>query len=58
MTDVIGIIKLILFIVRHPIGTYKFVKGMSVFRRSLALDVFGNVTPLHRRRSLTLEVGK
>lgn len=50
MTNVIGIFKLILFAIRHPIGTYKFIKDVDVLIRVLALDVFGSVVPLYQRK--------
>lgn len=52
MTDIIGTIKLILFVMRHPIGTYKFMKDVRVLIRVLSLDVFGNVAPLYQKNDL------
>jgi hypothetical protein len=49
MTDIIGVIRLVLFILTHPVGTYRFIKDILVLFRVLHLDVFGRVLPLFQK---------
>ena len=49
MTDIIGVIRLFLFIITHPVGVYRFIQETLVLFRVLNLDADGQVRPLFQR---------
>lgn len=44
--DVYGCVRLLLFILRHPIATYRFVSDARCAFRSFTTDVYGDTAPL------------
>ena len=40
--DIIGCLRFALFVLRHPVGTYRFAREMGRLAKSFTTDVYGN----------------
>jgi hypothetical protein len=49
LTDVWGLLRLLLFVLTHPVGTFRFIKAISTMTRVFTTDVYGQTASLYRR---------
>lgn len=49
MIDVVGLVKLIVYVASHFRGTYRFLQMTQVMMRVFTKDIHGAITPFHRR---------
>ena len=52
--DIVGCLYLLLFILRHPIATYRFVSDARCAFRSFTTDVYGDTAPMWSDPEITI----